>query len=104
MINAIGLQRTRGCPFASDIGCDTITLFWNMPSKFEAGDHLQIGYNDVTTGSKWKFYENEGDFERENLLVPRNLKFETQYVFRVRVINGDEIEGPYSDVSRVFTT
>ncbi|WAQ94890.1 LOW QUALITY PROTEIN: hypothetical protein MAR_007361 [Mya arenaria] len=85
-------QDRPGKPRVSDIGSDTVTLSWEKPTVFGSGDYFQIGYKDLNGGKKWRF-----DHEKSTVRLT-NLKSDTRFVFRVRMVY-DDIEGPYSEES-----
>lgn len=64
---------------------------------FEEGDFFQIGYKELSLGSKWKVYTGE---YTESTVLLTNIKSDTEYIFRVRVVHSDG-EGPYSEVSEM---
>ncbi|WAQ94888.1 hypothetical protein MAR_007359 [Mya arenaria] len=88
-------QDRPGKPLASDIGSDTVTLSWEKPANFRNCDYFQIGYKDTNGAKKWRFYH--GEFTESTIRLT-NLKSDTKFVFRVRVVY-DDIEGPYSEES-----
>ncbi|WAQ94894.1 hypothetical protein MAR_007365 [Mya arenaria] len=83
---------------ASDIGSDSVTLSWEKPTDFDKNNYFQIGYKDLNSGMKWRFYH--GEFMESSVRLT-NLKSDTKFVFRVRVVY-DDVEGPYSEESDVI--
>ena len=93
-------QECPGKPRASDVLADTITLAWDPPSKFGDDDYYQISYKDLDHEKKWKFYQGE---IRESTVILRDIKSNTAFIFRVRVVYEDG-EGPYSEESEKILT
>ncbi|XP_060557458.1 uncharacterized protein LOC132717894 [Ruditapes philippinarum] len=79
---------------------DTVTLTWDPPSTVRDGDCYQISYKDSSHGENWVFYQ--GEFKTSTAILS-NLKSNTDFVFRVRVVNEDGAS-PYSEQSdKIFT-
>ncbi|XP_062611155.1 uncharacterized protein LOC134273000 [Saccostrea cucullata] len=87
-----------GKPKSLKIKSDVMELCWEKPS--EKVDHYQIRYKSLNDKEKWKFVETDSD---ENHVTITGLMANTQYIFQVRGIFGDE-EGRYGPVNEDLST
>jgi hypothetical protein len=79
---------------------DTVTLTWDPPSTIGENDFYQISYKDGSHEGNWEIYQ--GEF-KSSTAVLSDLKSNTVFVFRVRVVNEDDAD-LYSEQSDKIVT
>ncbi|XP_045178579.2 uncharacterized protein LOC123538489 [Mercenaria mercenaria] len=89
-----------GKPRISDVLADSVTLSWDPPSTFGEDDYYQISFKDLDHNKKWRFFQAEF---RSSTAVLNDVKSNTVFIFRVRVVYEDG-EGPYSEESDKIVT
>lgn len=101
------MQSTRGKhvykPYSVDTKCDEITLTWGSESNLGEGYCFEIFYKEQNKGKFIAYKSEESCYF--NTIDIRNLKPNTAYVFKVRIVHeesGDE--SPYSPLSDVILT
>lgn len=88
-----------GKPTVHDIKSDTLTVSWLKPTSFGKQHYYQLSSKEMPDG-KWKIINEEYETSTADLT---DLKADTQYRFRVKVVTPSE-EGPYSPESDVIKT
>lgn len=88
------IQIAPGKPEARQVGSDSLSLIWTKPKRFGPKDYFQVSYKEVN--GRWKVKNDEYPTATADLT---DMKANTTYVFRVRVVYQDS-EGPYSDESK----
>ncbi|KAH3773428.1 uncharacterized protein LOC127844798 [Dreissena polymorpha] len=89
-----------GKPTAIEIKFDQVQLSWAQPIQFRERDCFEVSFKENKPDTRWKVY---GDSFSTCSCILVNLKTDTQYVFRVRVVYVD-MEGPYSEESDIIQT
>lgn len=85
-------------PIVLDIKSDSVQLL--CKTLGEKPDHYQVRFKNKTKTSKWKSIETDSG---ENTFTISELMADTEYIFQVRGIYGDD-EGPFSPVTEEIKT
>lgn len=85
-------------PIGIEIKSDSVRLLCKTIG--EKPDHYQVRFKTKQENSKWKSVETDSS---ENTITISELMADTEYIFQVRGIFGDE-EGPFSPVTKEIKT
>lgn len=92
------LLQSPGKPLSTKINSDSVTLIWEK--SLESVNHYQVRYKTKNENAKWKSIETDSD---ENHITVSGLMANTEYIFQVRGIFGDQ-EGPFGLVNEKIKT
>ncbi|WAR16464.1 hypothetical protein MAR_031058 [Mya arenaria] len=100
-VNTTTGQRVTASPTVDHIRADRIQLSWKLEPDLADDEYVEVFLKDITNKSRWKLAAD--DTIKKWSFTITELKPDTEYSFKVRVVNEND-EGDFSPESKTIKT